>query len=346
MDRFLSLSAAVFAAGFLLFTACSKGPSPERELVEVTFSVQPDGEGTRTTANLAADEKKIIRWALLLYQEGKLIHCGTITPSGTIRQSLSPGDYEAYAIVNYPKSGPRKFRPDLMLDKTQLHAYVTDLQDNADYRFVMSGSRQITVVGHDGTQVLPVERLVCKTGIRKVTLSAEAPPLLRNAFVLKAIYLTNCLRSSGFRADPGPGDLPADLSQWAHPMQYRPEDDLDPLLADREIDKAVTPELPYTVPHYFYCYPNPTDVSEDTRAAQWAPRCTRMVLEAQVGSRTCYYSITLPSLKRNRTYIADEVVIRSYGSSDPEQVIPGSIEVVFSTGTQEWSPEFNIIEDS
>ena len=347
MDRSASLNTLV-AAGLLLIAACGKGPMPEPEsgLVEVTFSVLMDGEGSRTSIDLTSDEKKIARWALLLYQDGKLVNCGTVTPSGTIRKTLATGDYEACAIVNYRDAGSDRFRPANMLDTGILSAQDIALADNAAYRFVMFGSKPVTILGNDGTQTLPVERLVCKTGIRKISLSPDAPALFRNSFVLKAIFLTNCVRSTGLFSDPGSADLPTDIAQWANPMGYSPEQDLDALLADTDIDRTINLESPYTVPHYFYCYPNPTAASEDTHSPEWARRCTRMVIQAQVGDRTCYYPITLPSMKRNTTYIADEVIIRSLGSPDPEQEIPGTVEVVFSTDLEDWSPEYTIDEES
>jgi hypothetical protein len=344
MDR--SLSAAFTAGILLLMAACGKEPSQEQDtgLVEVTFSVFTDGEGTRTSADHAPDEIKIKRWALLLYQDGKMVNCGTTEPGNTIKRNLQPGDYQAYAVVNYPDAGSGKFRPFSMLDLDLLAGQTTTLEDNAAFRFVMSGSKALTIAGHDGKQILPVERLVSKTGIRKISLSPDAPALARKSFILKAIYLTNCIRSAGYLSDTDYRDLATDPSQWIHPMGYSSDADTDGLLADIGIDAEIRTGSPYMVSHYFYCYPNPIPATADTRSAQWAPRCTRMVIEAQVGDRTCYYPITLPSMKRNMTYIAEEVIIRSLGSADPEQEIPGSLEVVFSTENQEWAPLYTIDE--
>ena len=84
----------------------------------------------------------------------------------------------------------------------------------------------------------------------------------------------------------------------------------------------------------------------DNRSGIWIRRLTRLVIEAEIGERTYYYTITLPVSERNKTYIIEEAVIRKLGSRDPEMEEPGSIDVVFRASVEDWPPEYNVTENS
>ena len=325
--------------GLLLLGGCHRAAPPGPGSVEVVFSVL--GETTRATGT--DGEAAVDDWALLLYRDGRLAEAGTSSSGSEIRKTLPAGDYTAYAVVNPPAS----FAPAGFPDTGALAGAESALGDNAPGRLVMAGRRTVTVPVPDGSvQRIGVDRLVCKAGIRKVSVQFENPDLAARPFRLKGIYLTNCYGKSRYGSDWAAEDILSTASSWHNRMGFHSEAGVDGLLAETGLDIPVTADRPHTQEHVFYFYPNPLPASLDTRSGTWTRRRTRLVLEAQIGDRTYYYPVTLPESQRNRTYLIEEAVIRTLGSLDPEKDEPGSIEVTFRTSTEDWSPSYPVTETS
>ena len=323
----------------LILGGCHRAAPPGPGSVEVVFSVL--GETTRATGT--DGEAAVDDWALLLYRDGRLAEAGTSSSGSEIRKTLPAGDYTAYAVVNPPAS----FAPAGFPDTGALAGAESALGDNAPGRLVMAGRRTVTVPVPDGSvQRIGVDRLVCKAGIRKVSVQFENPDLAARPFRLKGIYLTNCYGKSRYGSDWAAEDILSTASVWHNRMGFRSEAGLDALLAETGLDIPVSADRPHTQEHVFYFYPNPLPASLDTRSGTWVRRRTRLVLEAQIGDRTYYYPVTLPESQRNRTYLIEEAVIRKLGSLDPEKDEPGVIDVTFSTSTDDWSPAFQVTETS
>ena len=325
--------------GLLILGGCHRAAPPGPGIVEVVFSVL--GETTRATGT--DGEAAVDDWALLLYRDGRLAEAGTSSSGSEIRKTLPAGDYTAYAVVNPPAS----FAPAGFPDTGALAGAESALGDNAPGRLVMAGRRTVTVPVPDGSvQRIGVDRLVCKAGIRKVSVQFENPDLAARPFRLKGIYLTNCYGKSRYGSDWAAEDILSTASSWHNRMGFHSEAGVDGLLAETGLDIPVTADRPHTQEHVFYYYPNPLPASLDTRSGTWTRRRTRLVLEAQIGDRTYYYPVTLPESQRNRTYLIEEAVIRSLGSLDPERDEPGAIDITFSTSPDDWSPTFNVTETS
>ena len=323
----------------LILGGCHRAAPPGPGSVEVVFSVL--GETTRATGT--DGEAAVDDWALLLYRDGRLAEAGTSSSGSEIRKTLPAGDYTAFAVVNPPAS----FDPAGYLSPGALAGAESALGDNAPGRLVMAGRRTVTVPVPDGSvQRIGVDRLVCKAGIRKITVQFADPGLAARPFRLKGVYLTNCYGKSRYGSDWAAEDILSTASVWHNRMGFRSEARLDALLAETGLDIPVSAGRPHTQEHVFYFYPNPLPASLDTRSGTWARRRTRLVLEAQIGDRTYYYPVTLPESQRNRTYLIEEAVIRKLGSLDPEKDEPGVIDVTFSTSTDDWSPAFQVTETS
>jgi len=321
-----------------LLAGCHRAAPPGEGGVEVVFSVL--GEETRVTGT--DGERTVDHWALLLYRDGRLVEAGTSGSGAAIRKRLTEGDYTAFAVVNPPASFVPAGYPEL----SALTAAESALVDNAPGALVMAGSRTVTVpVPDGGTQRIGVDRLVCKAGIRKVSVGFTDPLLAARPFVLKGIYLTNCYGKSRYGGDWDAADILSDASLWHNRMGFH-SGGADALLAETGLDVPVTADSPHMQEHAFYYYPNPLPEALDSRSGTWTRRRTRLVLEAEIGGRTYYYTVTLPASQRNRTYLIEEAVIRKLGSRDPEEDEPGSVEVVFRTATDDWSPEYNVTENS
>ena len=323
----------------LVVAGCHRAAPPGVRNVEVVFSVA--GGATRVTG--ADGEAAVDDWALLLYRDGRLTEAGTSESGAAIRKKLPAGDYTAFAVVNPPAG----FRPGGYLTPATLAAAEAALGDNAPGRLVMAGSRTVSVPVLDGaTQRIGVDRLVCKAGIRKISVAFTNPELAALPFRLKGIYLTNCYGKSRYGSDWTAEGILSDASAWYNRMGFHSEAGVDGLLAETGLDIPVTADRPHAQEHVFYYYPNPLPASLDTRSGTWTRRKTRLVLEAQIGDRTYYYPVTLPESQRNRTYLIEEAVIRSLGSLDPERDEPDALDITFSTSTDDWSPTFNVTETS
>ncbi len=323
----------------LILGGCHRAAPPGPGSVEVVFSVL--GEAVRATGT--AGEAAVDSWTLLLYRDGRLAEAGTSSSGSTIRKTLLAGDYTAFAVVNPPAS----FDPARFTQPGMLAEAASALGDNAPGRLVMAGRRTVTVPVRDGSvQRIGVDRLVCKAGIRKISVQFENPDLAALPFRLKGIYLTNCYGKSRYGSDLTAEDILSTASAWHNRMGFHSEKGVDRLLAETGLDISVTASRPHSQEHVFYFYPNPLPESLDTRSGTWSRRRTRLVLEAQIGERTYYYAVTLPESQRNRTYLIEEAVIRKLGSLDPEQDEPGAIDITFSTSPDDWSPVYNVTETS
>ena len=329
----------VLIVSIFVLACCNQAAPPTYGDVEVVFSVA--GEATRVTE--PAGEADVDDWALLLYRDGRLTEAGTSDSGAAIRKTLPAGDYTAFAVVN-PPSG---FLPASFLTPEALAGATSVLGDNAPGRLVMAGSRMVTVPVPDGaTQRIGVDRLVCKAGIRKISIAFTNPELATLPFRLKGIYMTNCYGSSRYGSDWTVGEIRSDASAWHNRMGFHAEAGTDRLLAETGLDIPITADRPHVQEHIFYFYPNPLPEALDSRAETWTLRRTRLVLEARIGTQTYYYPVTFPASQRNRTYLIEEVVIRKLGSTDPEKDEPGAIEVTFSTVLDAWAPEYSVTENT
>ena len=329
----------VLLLSVLLLAGCLQAAPPGDGTVEVIFSIQ--GEETRVTGTTG--EQAIDNWTLLLYKDDKLVEAGASNSGAAIKKKLVTGDYTAFAVVNPPTS----FRADSYPRLGTLTEAESTLRDNAPGRLVMTGSRTITVPVPDGnTQRIGVDRMVCKAGIRKISVLFTDPVLSGRTFRLKAIYLTNCYGKSRYGSDWNASDILSDPFYWYNRMGFQTDSAVDGILADMDIDAILTADSPYMQEHAFYFYPNPLPETLDSRSETWSRRHTRLVIEAQIGERTYYYPVTLPASHRNRTYFIEEAVIRDLGSLDPELEQPGTVDITFSTSTDDWSPVYSVTETS
>lgn len=336
MPRANHRAAACFLSGLLLLGGCrEEAPAPGNA---VTFSLAE--AATRLTGT--DGDTAVESWALLLYRNGKLAGTGASAKGAPIRlEELEAGTYTACAIANPPAS----FDPDGFRDQAAFAAAESDLTDNAPGRLLMTGSLTFRVpVPDDRPLSIGVERLVCQAGIRKISTAFTDPVLASLPFTLKAIYMTNCYAKARLETDLTESEISAAPAFWYNRMGSRSDSGADRLLRDGDIGTAVSPASPHTQGHWFYCYPNPA--SADDRSGNWSVRRTRLVIEAEIGGHTCYYPITLPPMRRNRTYLVEEAVIRNMGAGDPEKDVPGVIDLVFRTGTGSWDPEYTVHENS
>jgi hypothetical protein len=315
-----------------------------------TVSISLGGPFTATrVANPASSvENACQRWALWIFDgDGDSVVYGTGLSGESIRKTVLVGSYTAIALVNYPES----LVPANIQKKTDITGWVTSLSDNAAGSMLMYGEVSVDLE-KDRTvnRTIDVRRLVSKVGVKKVSVAFENPYLAAKTTVLEAIYLTNLYRTSRLGADYSASELHAAEGAWYNVMGWREAGKavpaMDALVGETAIQATLTPSAPHRTPHYFYAYPNAWAADDDTHDATWSKRSTRLVLQVAVGDKTYYYQVQIPAMGRNRIYVAEEITLRKLGSMDPEQDIPGAVDVVFSTSGLNWEDDVNVIEDS
>ena len=345
---------ALLAGLLALAASCDRNridPAPE-ETCDVEFRLTTEGE-TRATGVSAANEERINRWALFVFRNGTLVTSGTSGSSASITKTLTSGaTYNVYAVVNYVTSGTGSFNPSSVTTESALTGTESYLAGNSLTSLQMYGADTFTATGGSQTKNIPVYRLVSKVGVKMVTVNMSNPAIAAQTFVLNNIWMDNVYSRTTFGSDYTYNQLSATRSMWYNTMNRHASGSCtnpscpDAILEDWGINATVAQGSSHNVEHWFYVVPNATTAAQDNRTSSWSRRCTRLVIQATIGGKVNYYVVTLPGMLRNNSYTINDAVITNTGSEDPEQVVPGSINVVFSTSDPAWEGPVTITEES
>lgn len=349
----LLLAITLLSCGREMMPGLQADSTPEEETVipaTATVCVNLGGpfQATRVANPAGSAETTCQRWALWIFDgAGDSVVYGTGLSGESIRKTVLVGNYTIIALVNYPA----RLVPADIKKKADLTGWVTNLSDNATASMLMYGEAAVDLEkDRTVTRTIDVRRLVSKVGVKKVSVAFENPYLAAKTTVLEAIYLTNLYRTSRLGSDYSPAELLTAESAWYNVMGLRPDSGADPALdaltGDLSVGVTLTPQAPHTTPHYFYAYPNPFPEDEDTHDASWCRRNTRLVLQVAVGDKTYYYQVQVPAMTRNKIYVAEEIILKKLGSMDPEQEIPGAVDVVFSAVGSDWDRDVYVAENS
>lgn len=334
----------------ILLSACAK-PVPEEyyeaplEMATVVFSLSDSpAPVSKMTGVTEASERAIERWAVFVFDTVRGQYVYRTSENGgdlSVRLRISRS-YNAYAIVNYPLTGTGALVFTSIRSPEDLEGKVACLGDQGSGELLMFGSLPFYLGEEavDATQEksIRVTRLVCRLDVKGIRTDFSAKPeLAAKTFTLRHIYITNAYRTSRYASDYLPWELSSLRSSWYNTMGWHrgepAESSLDALLGQRNINAVP----PFTQTVSFYAFPNATSAMDDCHnIASWQKRCTRIVLEATLGSETFYYQITAPAMQRNHVYEACDIVIRGRGSKDPEDLLfdDDALEVTFNVNDQ------------
>jgi len=351
----------------ILFSACSKtegttvgsstGVATFRKEQNVSLSLGGAAVPavTKLTGLYDPNESRIERWAYWAFNDsGVAVKCGVGGSNLHAGIRLMTGTYTIVVLANYPTSGTWTVPVRAGVTKTELLNRVSELSSNAYNCFVMEGEKAVTVTDDAMSPIeVKVARLVSKVGVRRISVNYTVARLNNKITILKGIYLTNLYRTARYGSDYTSAELNGSRSMWYNTMGWhrwggeQVSGAIDALVGDTGLSTTISTASPHTQEHYFYCYPNPSSPENDTHdTSVWSVRSTRLIIETEVDGESFYYQIQLPAMKRNTPYVAAEVVIRDLGSSDPEEFIPGTLDVVLSTAVAGWEGNYNVIEES
>jgi len=330
----------------LTLAACSP-PSVEGTST-VHFSVGKSMAG-KCTGISEEDEMEISRWAVMLFNaaDSSEKFCETASGGADISFTIKSGArYRVYAIANYPSYGDHAIDPGKIEDEETLKQSVISLANYSPSSLPMYGETEIRAIGEVSSTV-PLTRLVSKVVVEKITVDIREERFRSLPFYLKSLYLTNVWCRNSLAEDLPAEDAP---ELWYNAMGWHGSGNnvaVDALVADRNINAQIPQGGSYVTMHSFFTMPDTVTKAHDKRDAVWSSRCTRLVIEAAIGTKTYYYPVTLPQMKRGAAYIIEEVTIRNLGSLSPEEEIPGAVDVniaVSVPGT--WDQTYTISENS
>lgn len=310
---------------------------------------------TKMTGIYDANESRVDHWSYWVFNdENWAIKCGEGSSSLHEEVTLLTGDYTIVILANYPTSGIWAVPLRAGITKSTLLSRVSDLSSNTYNCFLMEGEKSVTIEADEVTPIeIKIARMVSKVGVRKISVNYTKPSLAAKTTTLRGIYLTNLYRTTRYGTDYADTELDATRSKWYNSMGWHRWDseqvsgEIDALVGDRGLSINISSSAPHEQAHYFYCYPNPSKKENDTHdISAWSVRSSRLIIETEVDGKAYYYQVQLPPMRRNTPYVAAEVIIRDLGSMDPEDIIPGSLDVTFSTSTDGWEGNYSVTEES
>ncbi len=301
--------AAVAAAAALV--GCTKNRDAETvcdnsaETAELIVNIPLDGlknDGlTKASGTVSrTDEEAVKSVQAFVFNNAGNLETYESANSGTLNLSCTRGDKIVAALVNAPAVSGITTLGEL-LDKT------TALSDNAVGSFVMFGQMDVPVNEASVSVTLEVHRFASKVVIQKITNKMTLPQYQSSPVAVTGIYLINVAGDAPVSGSEAP-------SLWLN--KKKNEASAENLYYEKLSSLNIAYNSSEEAEHYFYCYPNPTDA--DNTDEEWSPRHTRLVVEASVGGKKCYYPITLPVMSANTVYTIGELTLTRLGTETPD----------------------------
>ena len=310
----------LLAAAAILAASCNQIQTVEEEVqntksddtVKVTVNIK-GAPVTRSTSIGSGNEDKITDYQIFVFDASS----GAIESyvKGVNTLNVSTGAKDFVAMVNCPAA---------LKDvgtKDELMAKVSLLKNNSSDNFEMIGISRETIKAETDVE-LKVERMVSKVVIEKISTAFTSAYLASQTFTIKGIYLTNVVANNNYALN-----LDAKSIEWFNQLKVDTTSSNE--AKDLTQDTGMTATVPYETAHSFYCYPNSCE--DDSTAAEWAPRHTRLVIETTLG----YYTIKLPVLERNKIYTVKELKITKKGSLNPWEDIT-TYNATFDITVEKW----------
>ena len=265
-----------------------------------------DSEGEETVGSLQ----------VFVFRPDGTLDASSSAEASEVSVSCTAGQKKVVAVVNAPQLSD-------IHDLTSLEQSVSLLSDNSKGRYVMYGKKDVDVVGSVPVTV-EVARLVARVSIHKITNAFTLEQYQDATVELVRIFLLNAAGDVQY----GGGSQP---SVWHNTLTLKNE--VPGLLQSEGINEQIAYNTSYSQPHYFYCYPNPTEA--DSSEEDWSPRYSRLVVEISVDGQTYYYPVSVPGILGNHKYEITELKITRLGSESPD--IPVSVhEASFTVTVDPW----------
>ena len=334
--KFISIIAACAA-----LAACNKEP------LDVTPKVEPQGEGTITfsiDAEQAPVTKAVSAYTTAQTYESQVNKVqvfvfgadGAINfyqdlgnkTSGSI--STTAGAKTVWAVVNGPNLSS-------IGTLSALQATAVDLSANsttASTGFVMAGSASVTVTaGASANCGITVSRLVSRVALQSIV---NKLPASYGAITIDRVFLSNVVGNQNMAGSAAAAtwsnkDGRADEStrNAAHIIDGSTYKASCEALTYKGVSQSIANGSSHTpsTPYLFYSFPNSSTTAPNGFQATFAAKRSVLTVVATIASTKYYYPVVLDdaTLDRNKTYTVG-LTITGLGSDDPDKpVSKGSI---------------------
>ena len=304
--------------------SCSKAENDTADFNDgkYTLTINLDrahGQVFTTKAELVeSKETKINNVQIFVFNEdGKLDSYHAGTESKQIKIRCSSGKKKVISIVNAPSLST-------CTDTTTLLGKTTSLSDNRIGNFVMTGRASATLPD-DASVNVKVSRITARVGIKNISANFTSDGYKQLTFTINSIYMINVAGSTDYALSAP--------QTWINQAGLEDgERELDALLYT-SINHSLSEETPMKANQYFYVYPNPATV--DNTGTPLNTQFTKLVVEATLGDKTCYYSIKLPNIERNKAYTLSSLTLTRPGTDSADEEIT-SEECTFSIEVEDW----------
>lgn len=303
--------------------SCSKAENDTADFNDgkYTLTINLDrehGQVFTTKAELVeSNETKINNVQIFVFNEdGKLDSYHAGTESKQIKIRCSSGKKKVISIVNAPSLST-------CTDTTTLLGKTTSLSDNKIGNFVMTGRASATLPDNASVNV-KVSRITARVGIKNIAVNFTSEGYKSLPFTVKSIYMINVAGNTDYSFEAGP-------TLWLNQSEHK-DINMDALLYT-SINNSLSEQTPMQANQYFYVYPNPATV--DNTGTPLNTQFTKLVVEATLGDKTCYYSIKLPNIERNKAYTISSLTITRPGTDSADKEIT-SEECTFSIEVEDW----------
>lgn len=303
-----------------------------------TICVSVDS-GSATRSSSTGNEDALNSLQIIIFRDGILYSSESVEGS-SLDLAADFGIYSLYAFVNDPTDWVSA--PDLTEEKI-LNA-TSSFSDNSLSSYVMFGHVPSFEVDEEFSSVtIHVDRLASRITIENLTADFSSNPHYKGcSLLIRKIYITNILGTCPYSMIPT--ESPASDGRWYNRMGLEESvSSVMSMTADKNLEILIPDGSTKSLDRIYYAYPN--GCISDSDSSKWESRRTRMVIEATLDGKECWYHITLPPMKSNASYSINSCTIRNIGGTSPEDNSISSCEVTI-TESLSWDHIFSVEEES
>lgn len=337
----LKLVTILFSVPVMVITACSKNEfSMEEEQTGESclyLSIQPrtkasgSGHGNQSNDNTVGTLEIFIfrgegkdAGALDTYKKFSADELVSLTD---LQITSTTGLKQIYAIAN---SHQQQWEG--VVTHADFKKRLSSLKNEELKSFTMTGGIEATLQSTTHL-ALAISRLVSRVELKSLSASFVGTPYDGSQLQNVKLYLTNVVGESYFCSGTSPDEIPflnkgkavgGDIGSCA----------MEGMLYESLAGKIG--EAGEGTPHYFYCYPNATEVESENMSF------TKLVIQADLNGTTYYYPFPIKNIERNCSYSVAVEIMRP-GTLDPEQPLEKGVANV-TLNVLDWvlQPEINV----
>lgn len=229
--------------------------------------------------------------------DGTVDSYGSVDDGDQLELECTIGERRFVAVANGPSIAAATSPDDALRIASE-----AALTDNDLDSFVMAGELTKTISPDDAV-LIPVRRQLAQLAIKKISVAWKEEALKTAAFKVTDIFILNAsgeVKEGAVTTWYNAHEFKGEQNKWLH-------GGLDLTMADGDV---------YETEHRFFTCPNPTDV--ETYSDEWSPRHTRLVVQALLNGKVCYYPMTFGVIESNKTYVITGLTITVPGIDNPD----------------------------